>query len=239
MRSLSSARCGFLALSIVSLLICTSARADTPPADVGLLTRISGEVSLIETDDPEDLLPAEPFMKVRAGDIFRLEESAVLQIVYFATGRKETWKGPARFRAGEKAGDAVDSDDDALPPSPTVAEMSGEVTQEVRRVAMVLDPSRLYRTGSVQFRSSGKPDRIPRSKPLSADARDDLNEARQVYAKLLQEAAPEDITAELYLFGVLSDLGQYEEMARLIDVMRWKQPANPRIDRLNNWIQQQ
>ena len=49
----------------------------------------------------------------------------------------------------------------------------------------------------------------------------------------------DDITSELYLFSVMADYDQFEDMQLLLKRMREKQPGEPVIDQLAVWLNSQ
>ncbi len=92
-------RLRFLGL-LASLLCAAAALAQTSSPDVGLVTKLTGEATYWNDEDKKPV-KAQAFMKVRQGDHFQLAGEGSLQLLYFASGRQETWKGPARLQAGD------------------------------------------------------------------------------------------------------------------------------------------
>lgn len=82
------------------LFLCSLAFADesTP---VAILVEISGAVAAGKGMEPWQALD-----KLRSGDTLELAPGAKLRLVYFDSGRQETWRGKARVVVGEKAGTA-------------------------------------------------------------------------------------------------------------------------------------
>ena len=68
-------------------------------ADVGLVSRVSGEVSYASATG--SVGKAAAFMRVREGDRYAVERGAQVRVVYMRGGRQESWTGPAAFRVGE------------------------------------------------------------------------------------------------------------------------------------------
>ena len=54
-------------------------------------------------------------MKVRRGDHLKLPGAASLTLLYFASGRQETWRGPVTLRAGDTESTAVVSREISAP----------------------------------------------------------------------------------------------------------------------------
>ncbi len=76
------------------------ALAQTSSPDVGLVTKLTGETTYWNKEEKK---PArvQAFMKVRQGDNFKLSKDSGLTLLYFASGRQETWKGPGTLVAGD------------------------------------------------------------------------------------------------------------------------------------------
>ncbi len=53
---------------------------------------------------------------------------------------------------------------------------------------------------------------------------------------MIKKLPADDVTAELFLFSVLSDYGQFSEMKKLLEIMRKKQPDNENIVLLAKWL---
>ena len=68
-------------------------------SDVGLVRQLAGNVSY---DSGSGSMQAKPYMKVRQGDRFSVAAGAQVQVIYFDSGRQESFAGPASFVAGAK-----------------------------------------------------------------------------------------------------------------------------------------
>lgn len=203
----------------------------------GMVTHISGAVSYTSQDNQT---PASlgPFMKLYDGDRVILEQGARLQLIFFTSGRKETWDGPADFFIGQS--ESRTQKEKGVPPK--VSSLPDVVTKEVRRIAKIVDPSRMQKTGAKIVR--GTPDDDKSEEPLPSVELDEseereLNLARNTYKTLVKDTSANDITPELFLFSVLADFDQFSEMKELIDLMKKKQPGNPTINQLNEWMEDQ
>jgi hypothetical protein len=58
---------------------------------VGLITGLSGAATYQNKAENHKPAKVQAFMKVRQGDYLKLPESASLTLLYFASGRQETW----------------------------------------------------------------------------------------------------------------------------------------------------
>jgi hypothetical protein len=123
-------------------------------------------------------------MKVREGDRFELGAGAELRVVYFASARQESWRGPAALRAG-KGGSTLER---GAPP--VVSALPASAPQRLARIPE-LAQNGLF--GGVRVRGL-KP-------PLEDDA--SLREARATYESLRRELPPDDPTPDLFLYAAL------------------------------------
>ena len=71
-----------------------STEAQALPPDVGLITRLSGDVTYRNESYQKVPEKAQAFMRIRKGDQVKIPVEAMVQLIYFQSGRKETWKGP-------------------------------------------------------------------------------------------------------------------------------------------------
>ncbi len=204
-------------------------------AEVGMITQMSGSVTYQAAADKNKPSSVRNFMKVYENDSFTLAADAQIQIVYFESGSKETWKGPVGFKAGKTQGKS-----DNPSAVPKITTMKASVTGEVKRLTALTDTSRLQKTGSAIVRGKSS-DTSSSAKPpvLSETDKKEISAAKKTYQDLLKDAEASDITPELYLFSVLADYDQFEEMETLISDMRKKQPENKDIDQLKTWTNRQ
>jgi len=146
--------------------------------DIGLVSLVAGEVAFQDG-------AARPFMKVREGDRFELGAGAELRLIYFASARQESWRGPAALRAGRR--------ESALERGapPLASTLPASVPQ---RLARIPELARNGLFGGVRVRGL-KP-------PLEDDA--SLREARATYERLRRELPPDDPTPDLFLYAALA-----------------------------------
>ncbi|MFH0729970.1 MAG: hypothetical protein V2B19_26965 [Pseudomonadota bacterium] len=221
----------------IGLWCCTQSFAAV--SDIGMVTRLDGKVTFWNDTDGQARQAAQNFMKVRSDDRFDLEAGAQLQLVFFASGRKELWKGPSSLKMGGAGCVAMETGKTALPPQVTI--MPETVSKEMQRISPLIDPEKLHRSGSTTVR--GKKSRsegvTAKSALLTDEERRLVEAARNTYKTLGQGFDSDDITPELYLFSVLADYDQSEEMDSLLKRMREKQPGAPVIERLTTWLNSQ
>lgn len=176
--------------------------------DVGIIDRVSGDVTFSAAGAKAGRV--KPYMKVRAGDRFQVPAGAQLRLVYFEGARQERWSGPASFHAASERSKPISGS-----PAEVVALPAG-VPQRIARVPELVQNAQL---GGVQLRSA-RPGK-------GGEAA--LREARATYDSLRARLAADDITPELYLYTVLSDHGLRDEMRKLAQEMRRRQPDNEEV----------
>ncbi|MCP4023117.1 MAG: hypothetical protein GY729_14845 [Desulfobacteraceae bacterium] len=222
---------------ITFILFVSTSLAMASPKPSGMITQISGSASYVDIKTSQGA-PLKPFMKLYEGDKVTLEDKAQVQLILFANGSKSTWKGPVTFVV--KKTKAVPVGNTAY--KPTVSSMPDVVTKEVRRIAKIVDPSRMQKAGAQVVRGneteSTQEEPLP-SVELDPSEEREINLARNTYDSLIKESAKNDITPELFLFSVLADYDQFKEMGTLINTMRKKQPENPTIRQLEVWLEEQ
>jgi hypothetical protein len=146
--------------------------------DVGLVGAMAGEVAYQDGR-------ARAYMKLREGDRFELAPGAELRLIYFASARQESWRGPASLRAGKR---------ESSPLAGRPAEVKTLPASAPQRLARIPELVQNARFGGIAVRGSPPP-------PLESD--ESLREARETYARLRRELPAEDLTAELFLYAAL------------------------------------
>jgi hypothetical protein len=218
---------------------CCTASSIAAVSDIGMVTRLDGKVTFWNDTDGQAHQTAQNFMKVRSEDRFDLEAGSQLQLVFFESGRRELWKGPSNLKMTGAGSEAMEAGKKA--PSPHVTLLPETVTKEMQRISPLIDPEKLHRSGSTTVRgkrsdSGGGPSKCA---VLSDEERRIVEAARKTYKELLERLEADDMMPELYLFSVLADYDQYEEMDLLLKRMREKQPGAPVIDQLAMWLDSQ
>ena len=227
---------GLICLSVtIILFIELSAKAQTLPPDVGLITQLSGEASYWNEAYQKTPEKAQAFMKIRRGDHFKIASGAMIQLVYFQNGRQETWKGPAELVVGEVQSRA--EGEKGIQAQPEVIVLPSGASQDMRRIPVLLRRARLSRSGAMQVRGVAE---APQ-KPIipSRDERAEIAMARETYQELRKQSKAEDITPELNLLAVLADYEQFDEMEKVIKEALKIQPGNEVLKELDEWVKAQ
>ena len=220
-------------LSASVLLPQAAVGVQSPPVDVGLITKLAGEATYWNEASQKTPKQAQVFMKIRKGDHLKMAAGTVLDIVYFQGGRKETWQGPAVIFA-EETGSRAESES-VTKGQATVALLPSEASQGLRRIPALLDQARLGRSGGIQVRGPGEGLRktvVPGKKGQTEIAR-----AKETYRKWREQTAAEDITPEMNLLGTLAEYQQYAEMEKVIQNALERQPDNEALKELEQWVQ--
>lgn len=232
-----------ITLAFLASLICllfppavipqTGAEGAQPlPADVGLITQLSGNATYWNKATQETSKTAQIFMKIRKGDHLSVASGALLQVVYFQGGRKETWRGPATIIVGE--GESRLKEEKGIQAQAEVAILPAEASQGLRHIPGLLDRARLSRSGLTSLRGpeeTSKKAIVPWRKYQMEIAR-----AQETYHKWREQTSPDDITPELNLLGMLGEYQQYEEMEKVIQEALRRQPDNEPLRELDQWV---
>jgi hypothetical protein len=212
------------------LLLASTALAGEKraPADVGLVTKMAGKVTYYSTLTQGKGEAAVAFMKVRLKDRFELKPGSELRLLFYTTGRQETWKGPARF-------DVLEGKTRTLTKSkPKVVNLPTRATRDVRRVPVLLRRIGSGRAGGTLLR--GKDQKGQEAIPLSEEEKAELNAARQVYQQMRKTAPKDDLTPELYLLSILDDYELDSEMLEIVKKARAIQPESKALREFEAWL---
>lgn len=189
--------------------------------DVGLINQLSGSASY--TSGKENA-KATAFMKVREGDRFTLPAGSQLRVVYFQSGRQETFSGPASFTAGAQQSSVQSG------AQPQVGNLPAGVPQKIAQTPELIQIAKLGRSGGVAVRGAN---REPR---LNPQQQAEVRQAKETYKTLRAQAASDDITPELYLYSVLQDHLLYEDMKPVVDDMAKRQPGSPDVAAMVEYV---
>lgn len=173
-------------------------------ADEAMVTLFKGQGTLLAEQDRPG--PIVPFMKLRRGDRLELAEGSRLRILYAANGRQETWTGKALIEVG--GGESLARTASA---PPEVKQLPAAALMRLAQAPAVLNDLR-NRTGMVMVRSGGLLEKI--------------REIEAVYEQMRRNAAPDDVTPELYLVSGLHDLQLYRDMEEILADIVSRQPDN-------------
>ncbi len=221
----------------VHLLSGGNGGAQTSLPDVGLITKLTGEATYWNKGDNQKPAKVQAFMKVRQGDHLKLPAAASLTLLYFASGRQETWQGPATLMAGEGESRVVGGKQPA--PQPEVKILPAKAARQMGGAPLLLCPASMSKSGVIQTMGARREPAPKTAAPLSREAQRKIQEAEKVYQDLKKSAAADDVTPELYFLGVLAEYQQYPEMAQMVDTMLQKRPGDAALKDLKAWVRSQ
>jgi hypothetical protein len=219
--------CGFICLVVFTAFLTARAAAQTSLPDVGLITKLSGAATYWNKAENQKPAKVQAFMKVRRGDYLKLPAAASLTLLYFASGRQETWKGPATLLAGDTESAALGGQKTST--RPVVKIFPAKATRQMAGTPLKLCPASTSTSGVIQTMGARGAPATKAAAPLSAKDQRQIAAARQVYRDLQKVAAADDITPELYFLGVLAEYKQYPEMLKVADAMLQKRPGDASV----------
>jgi hypothetical protein len=190
-----------IALFLASLAGCGAVFAEG--ADVAMITLIQGKVSRGTPQGPQ---PVQAFTKLRHGDLMIIDRNAQLQLVYFDSGRQETWTGGGRLEIAR-----ADSTPFGLAP-PAVKILPAVVVKQIAKTP-ALDSQ--GRAGMLRLRAVG---------PVG-----DAAAIEASYERLRGEMAPDDLSPELYLLSSLFEMRQYDRLERALADLRQRRAGHPAV----------
>lgn len=167
----------------------------------------------------------------RGGDYLSVTSIALLQVVHFQSGRKETQRGPATIIVGEGESRVKE---EGIQAQAEVMILPAEASQGLRHIPGLLDRGRLSRSGVTSLRApeeSSKKAIVPSRRGHMEIAR-----AQETCRKWREQTSPDDITPELNLLGTIGEYQQYGEMEKLIQEALQRQPDNEPLKELEQWV---
>ena len=171
-------------------------------ADAGMITQISGEVSIATGGATR---AAVPFLKIATGDKLTLGNGSRVQMVYFGNGRQEIWKGGGLVEVG-----SLDSKSTL---KPDVAQLPPLV---VNQLAKTPAAGQQGKTGMVRVRSLADPDA---AKHLDKQ-----------YAELKKNAAAGDTTPEVFLLSGLIEIKEFTRAKAVLADLGGKAAYKPVVE---------
>jgi len=209
-----------------AVLLCMPAPATAgarPLQDVGLITQLTGRVTC-KGAGSKQALAASAFMKIRQGDQLELEDTASLKLIFFSSGRQETWSGPAAVRIEAKAGKPIGK------ARPAVQQIPAQASEEVRRIPEILKRRMaMTRPGSLTHRGAdAQAEPVEVVAPSQADL-EEIAAAERHYTEMRAVLPADDITPELTLIGLLDVLEQHGRALEVARKALERQPSSARL----------
>ncbi len=192
-------------MQLLVSLLATLALGGDAPVDAGLSTQVLGEVHLRVVGGEQ---PLEPFSKLRVGDVVLVGAGGGVALVYFDTGRRETWKGPAELVIGEGASQAQSG------AAPAVDETDVAVGAQLQTLPLLLARAERNRSGQGVVRN-GDETLDPRTL-LDDEEREALAAAKARYEALRKVFEPRDVLPDIYYATVLRSYGLHAEADQVL-----------------------
>ena len=208
-------------LVFAAAILCAGAVSASD--DVGLVNHLTGDATF--ASGKAKPAKATAYMKVREGDRFTLAKGTQLRLVYFQGGRQESYTGPGRFTAGKQESSVQSGT------KPQVTTLPSGVSQRIAQTPELMQIAKLGRAGGVAVRSGARP------QPLTAEQESEIKDARATYQRLRETFPADDITPELYLFTVLEEHRQYEDMKPIVAEMQRRQPKNADVKAMAEYVE--
>lgn len=186
--------------------------------DAGLVTELKGDASLAQAD-----LPFRALMKVKVGDSIILGDGATMSIVFFRSGRKETWLGPATISIALEQGVGVNGSKDIVP---GVESLPITIARSLTRMPQSIDVKSLQKVGGVGMRAAGEEEGLTPEQVAS------LEKAKAFYEEMVRSRRGTDVIPEIYYISELLQYGQFEEISKVADVALKIDPKNEEMLKL-------
>lgn len=157
---------------------------------VALITLSRGQIGLVATEGHR---PLQSFVKLLNGDLLALGRGATLQILYFRTGRLETWQGGGRLEVLPDEGKAFGL---AAP------EVKMLPVQVARQIAGTPAQDGQGRSKTTKLRAIATPEALAK--------------LEDTYKRLRLETVRGDINPELYLLSGLYEMREFDRVEQVL-----------------------
>ncbi|MEI7614156.1 MAG: hypothetical protein WCK63_14750 [Betaproteobacteria bacterium] len=167
--------------------------------EIAMITALQGSVALISAQGTR---PLQPFSKLKQGDSLLLEGPALLKLIYFNSGRQETWRGNGTIEilGHEGKGSGL-----PIPDNFTLSR------QTVKQIAKTPTESTIQKN-TMKLRSFG--------------AENSIDRIEESYQKMRMEAVRGDLNPELYLLSALFEMREIERVEQVLADLRASRPAD-------------
>lgn len=175
-----------------------SARADG--GERAMVTALQGGVTKLAPGNPQ---PLQAFVKLKQGDLLALDKSARVQVVYFESGRQETWQGGGRLEITGAGGVAYGLAEPQVKTLPLIM---------VKQIAKTPSLESQGRTGMMRLRAVA--------------VTPDVAKIQETYQRLRAEAEPGDLAPELYLLSSLFEARDLDRVERALADLEKARPGD-------------
>lgn len=150
-----------------------------------LITALEGKATLIKGIEKR---PLTAFERLEANDLIALEQGKIT-LVFFLTGRQETWRGTGRIELGPGEGKGSGL------PAPEAKNLAPFLVKQIANTPTLLAQGR---AGVMRLRAIATPEAIAK--------------VEDAYKRLRMEAPADDLTPEMYRLSALFDMRAYEAL---------------------------
>ena len=222
-------------LGLISLLLVEGKmNAQSIPPDLGLITKMLGGVTYQNDAYQKTPAQARSFMKVRQGDKIKIPQEGTVRIVYFASGREETWKGPVEILVGEKECTALKNTKKNI--KPEVKTKPIPASRDIQRIPSLLRKVAASRSGG-SFVRGDKSESF--DVVLTPEEKTEIEAMKKSYEEMKKTAETGDITPELFILSVFADYEQYGEMSKTIEEALKRSPKNETLKNIDAWLKKE
>lgn len=187
----------------------TAAFSSSVSEDAGIITFSRGQVFYAHAEKQGEFKPVSVLMKVRTGDIIKIDKDSEVVILYQANGRREAWKCPAMVKIGELDGRAEDDNNGVNKPS--ISSIPIEVNDSIVLSSLSdIQSAKKSRAGIRVVR--GENDSL----------KSDQAEGMSIYQKLQKDLGNNDATPDLYLYSYYRSKGLEKEAVVQLDSIQKK-----------------
>lgn len=188
------------AVQLMCVIFSSSSMMAHAAGDVALVTALQGKVSRVSIARPGSV---EAFVKLKEGDVLKLEKDARIRLVYFDSGRQESWSGEGRLEIAvtESKGIGLAAPEVKLLPAVLVKQIAKTPTLDSQGRAGV---TRLRAIGTTNTLSA-----------LEAE-----------YDRMRAAGGGKDLNAEIYLLSGLFELRELDRVENLINEIQARQKDN-------------
>lgn len=188
------------AVQLMCVIFSSSSLMAHAAGDVALVTALQGKVSRVSIARPDSV---EAFVKLKEGDVLKLEKDARIRLVYFDSGRQESWSGEGRLEIAvtESKGIGLAAPEVKLLPAVLVKQIAKTPTLDSQG-----------RAGVTRLRAIGTTNTLG---ALEAE-----------YDRMRAAGGGKDLNAEIYLLSGLFELRELDRVENLINEIEARQKDN-------------
>lgn len=169
-----------LLAKLILVAVLSGMSASHAANDVALVTAVQGKVSRTSSSGPSEL---EAFVKLKRGDLLQLEKGSTLRLVYFESGRQESWNGDGKLEIVATESKGIGLTNPEVKVLPTIL---------VKQIAKTPSLDSQGRAGVMRLRS------IPTTKAIA--------QLEQEYAQMRKISDPGDMNPEIFLLSGLFEM---------------------------------